>query len=192
MLPAASITLTTFFQTYMNNTISLWPPLLRPPLCCQETLQPLAFLRGWRNTVGNLIEMFRLKTKLSLASVYWYLRLHRIRDLKHYDFNCTSERPNGVGIKGVGQFLCFLDGMASFMNQLFLFKTKKRTNPFYTDPIWPLRMYSANHSLFRATLTALSAAAPRFLERLLGDIATGGLAKDQKSLNTYLFFLYFC
>ena len=33
-----------------------------------------------------------------------------------------------------------VDGMASFMNQLCLFKTKKRTNAFYTDPTWPLRI----------------------------------------------------
>ena len=32
--------------------------------------------------------------------------------------------------------------MASFMNQLCLFKTTKRTNPFYTDPIWLLRTKS--------------------------------------------------
>ena len=37
----------------------------------------------------------------------------------------------------------FLDGMASFMNQSFLFKTRKRTNPFYTDPIWPLRSFGS-------------------------------------------------
>ena len=31
-------------------------------------------LRGWRNTVGSLIEMFRLKRKLSRASIYWHMR----------------------------------------------------------------------------------------------------------------------
>ena len=53
-----------------------------------------------------------------------------------------SERPTGVGIKGAGQVFVFLGGMASFMNQLRLFNTKTWTNPFYTDPIWPLLIVS--------------------------------------------------
>ena len=49
-------------------------------------------------------------------------------------FRLYSERPNGVGIKGVGQLCAFLDGMASFMNQLCLFKTKKTDQPLLHRP----------------------------------------------------------
>ena len=31
-------------------------------------------MRGWRSTVGNLIEIVWLQQKLSLASVYWHMR----------------------------------------------------------------------------------------------------------------------
>ena len=82
-----------------------------PPLCCRlpessskfRTL-PLhaktyvhkvpAESRGWRNTVGDLIELLWLNKNMLQALIYRYMRkhiggvqFHRIQDFKEYYFN---------------------------------------------------------------------------------------------------------
>ena len=67
--------------------------------------------------------------------------------------SAASERPNGVGIKGVGQFLCSWTVWRASRINLFWIKSKKQTNPFYTDPIRPLRsqLVVGYHSILWAT-----------------------------------------
>ena len=54
---------------------------------------PPVLLRGWQNTVGNLIEIFWLKNNYrgpqfnGTRVKHRGVRFHRIRDLKQYYFN---------------------------------------------------------------------------------------------------------
>ena len=55
-----------------HRTIARRAAPRRAAPCCAAARAPR--LRGWRNTVGNLIEMFGLNKNLSLASIYWHTR----------------------------------------------------------------------------------------------------------------------
>ena len=77
------------------------PLPLPPPL----SLATPSRLRGWRNTIGNLIEFFWLKKQhrgpqfTGICVKDRGVRFHRFRDLKQYDFNSIPPTSRSYGLR---------------------------------------------------------------------------------------------
>ena len=69
-------------------------------------------MRGWRNTVGNLIDTFGLKKKyhrtrrVDMRVKNGGERFHRIRDFKQYAISAAFREPPSEAVQPGGGALC--------------------------------------------------------------------------------------